>query len=130
VHISWLLRGTGFELDGLLHDASEAYLGDMSKWIKRHPSMEPYREAERKATEVINKSFGIAAEMPEQVERADRMMINIEGTFGHDGWKAMPGFPTPTEEELQICNLKHGWHWSVAEVRFLNFYKIYSEARY
>lgn len=126
VHISWLLRGTGFELDGLLHDASEAYLGDMTKWVKRHPSMEFYREAEKKATEVINRKFGIAVEMPEAVERADRLMINLEGEFGHVDWKALPGFPIPTKEEREICKLEQSWHWSVAEGRFLNFYRTYS----
>src|SRR5678809_1437773 len=57
VHVSWLLQGTGLELDGLLHDASEAYLGDVTKWVKRHPSMEFYREAEQRATKVINEKF-------------------------------------------------------------------------
>lgn len=129
VHVSWLLRGTGFELDGLLHDASEAYLGDVTKWVKRHPSMEFYREAESKATAVIAERFGIQAEMPEAVDRADRLMINIEGDFGFQDWKPLPGFPEPTTDELFESNLFRSWHWSVAEARFLNFFQVYSDAR-
>ena len=130
VHVSWLLRGTGLELDGLLHDASESYLGDMTKWVKRHSSMEFYREAESRATEVIAGVFGIQAKMPEAVERADRMMINIEGEFGFKEWKSLPGFPVPTEEDFLNCNLYQSWHWSVAEARFLNFYQVYCNERY
>lgn len=128
VHVSWLLRGTGFELAGLLHDASEAYLGDMTKWVKRHPSMEFYRKAEEKATQVIAAVFGISPEMPDAVERADRMMITIEGSFGVSGWAPLPGFPIPTEGELATCRLESGWHWTVAEARFLNFFQVYSNA--
>jgi hypothetical protein len=129
VHVSWLLRGTGLELDGLLHDASEAYLGDVSKWIKRHPSMESYREAEDRATAVIAERFGIQAEMPDAVEQADRLMINIEGDFGFQDWKPMPGFPTPSADTLEICNLYDGWPWALAEARFLSYFKIYDAER-
>lgn len=130
VHVSWLLRGTRYELNGLLHDASEAYLGDMTKWVKRHPSMQFYREAEKKATAVINSKFGIAVEMPEAVERADRMMVTIEGNFGIKDWVALPGFPIPTEEEILNCSLYESWHWSTAKARFLNFYQVYSDANH
>jgi hypothetical protein len=97
----------------------------MTKWVKRHPSMEFYREAEHKATAVIARVFGISTEMPEEVEQADRMMINIEGQYGHKDWQPLPGFPIPTEHHLSRCNLKEGWHWALAEARFLNFYHKY-----
>lgn len=126
VHVSWLLKDTGFELDGLLHDASEAYLGDVTKWVKRHPSMEFYREAEKRATSVIARKFGIKEEMPEEVERADRLMINIEGIYGFKNWEPMPGFPIPTHDEMILCNLTSSWHWSIAKARFLNFFQVYS----
>jgi len=113
-----------------LHDASETYLGDITKWVKRHASMEFYREAERKATKVINREFGIAREMPEAVERADRMMISIEGSFGVKDWEPLPGFPIPTDRDVITCNLRESWHWSIAEARFLNFFEKYSESRY
>jgi hypothetical protein len=91
--------------------------------------MEPYRQAEARATVVISEKFQIAMVMPEAVERADRMMINIEGDFGFKRWKDMPGFPVPTQKELMDCGLAHSWHWSVAEARFLNFFLKYSDER-
>ena len=129
VHVSWLLRGTGLELDGLLHDAAEAYLGDVTKWVKRHASMEFYRQAEHDASLVIAQKFGIHVTMPEAVERADRMMINIEGSFGFKEWENLPGFPIPTEEDLLDCSLYQSWHWSIAKARFLNFFNVYQEGR-
>src|SRR4051812_2148358 len=35
-----------YRLAGLLHDASEAYLGDVTKWVKSTHEFEAYREAE------------------------------------------------------------------------------------
>lgn len=128
VHVSWLLSGSGFELEGLLHDAAETYLGDVTKWVKRHPSMEFYRQAEQRATRAISERFGIPSAMSDAVDRADRMMINIEGEYGFQGWQPMPGFPIPTLEERIRCNLTSSWHWSVAKARFLNFFRVYSDA--
>src|SRR5580765_2644929 len=34
VYVSRLCDDTGFERQALLHDASEAYLGDITKWLK------------------------------------------------------------------------------------------------
>lgn len=45
-------------LAALLHDASEAYLGDMVRPLKR--SMPAYREAEANVERVIEEAFGLA----------------------------------------------------------------------
>lgn len=44
---------------GLLHDASEAYLVDLARPVKRVPAMQPYREAEAKLMGVIAERFGL-----------------------------------------------------------------------
>lgn len=43
----------------LLHDAAEAYLGDIPGPIKHRPEMAAWREAEARATETIAARFGL-----------------------------------------------------------------------
>jgi hypothetical protein len=63
---------------GLLHDASEAYLCDVSRPVKVQPELEPYRAAEQKVQAVIMERFGIEGAEPQSVKRADRAMLWIE----------------------------------------------------
>ena len=60
----------------LMHDASEAYLGDVSAPLK---SLLPaYRELEAAVTERINRHFGIDGPMPMIVKDADMQMLALE----------------------------------------------------
>jgi len=69
---------SGDALWGLLHDASEAYLGDLPAPIKRDPQMEFYRIAEQRLLTCIVQKFGLAPEMPQSVERADKILLATE----------------------------------------------------
>lgn len=46
-------------LYGLLHDASEAYLTDVARPVKRSPEMVGYREAEKRIEAVIYRHFNL-----------------------------------------------------------------------
>ena len=48
------------ELNGLLHDAAEAYLNDLTHDVKYHDGMEAYRNAEKRLHAVIYQRFGLA----------------------------------------------------------------------
>lgn len=63
---------------GLLHDASEAYLVDLPRPLKRLPGMEAYREAERQAMRAVCLRFGLPLEEPESVKRADLLLLSTE----------------------------------------------------
>jgi hypothetical protein len=56
---------------GLLHDASEAYLSDVSRPVKRLPEMSEYRSAEQRLLAVICERFGLPEAEPPSVKRAD-----------------------------------------------------------
>lgn len=81
-HSIWVseeLNGTGHELWGLLHDASETYIGDMVKPLKHHPSMQVFREAEEALDAVIATHFGLPFPMPAEVHEADRhVTVDLE----------------------------------------------------
>lgn len=78
VLVSLLCEGTPDDLAGLLHDGSEAYLGDMTKWLKMTPEMEPYRTAEARAQDSVFVAFNIPVRSFPTVEWADRMAVRYE----------------------------------------------------
>lgn len=65
---------------GLLHDASEAYLVDLARPVKRLPAMEPYRSAEANLTRVIAARFGLVPTTtePALVKEADVVLCYTE----------------------------------------------------
>jgi hypothetical protein len=121
-------------LQGLLHDASEAYLGDVTKWLKAQPQMEAYREAEHLLQAAIYRYFGVPVEQHESVTLADRMMVRWEGMvgFGRD-WSvsgvnpaAHREYPQLTTEELTRIDMLFGgwrfWEWREAQEKFLGMF--------
>lgn len=64
---------------GLLHDASEAYIGDLSRPMKRlTPVGPPYVEIESRIMRVVCEKFGLPPEMPAAVHAADNAMLMAE----------------------------------------------------
>lgn len=63
---------------GLLHDASEAYLGDVIRPLKHHPMFAFYRDVERQLQEVIYRRFSLFGKEPPSVEWADEHMLRDE----------------------------------------------------
>lgn len=68
------------QLYGLLHDASEAYLCDISTPVKKSAIFRGYREAEQWLQGMILLRYGIRQlEMPKEVKGADKFMGIWEG---------------------------------------------------
>jgi hypothetical protein len=63
---------------GLLHDASEAYIGDMPRPLKRTEAMAPYRDAEKNLQSVICKCFGLPKTEPPSVKEIDNRILYTE----------------------------------------------------
>lgn len=65
--------------DTLMHDSSEAYLGDMNRPLKHFTAAGPaYREIEEKVEDVIFKKFGVQFPLSEAVKDADTQMLYAE----------------------------------------------------
>lgn len=70
---------SGFERDALMHDASEAYLQDVARPLKIHPSFgQSYRGAEKRAEKVIAGVFGTNFPMKPEVKVADNLALVTE----------------------------------------------------
>jgi len=104
----------GLALTGLLHDAAEAYLGDVPRPLK--PMWRNYKTIERKVLQAICVRF--SAEYPdERVKRIDNAILATEAHVlmgqGLSGWH-LPENPL----EISIA----GWGPEEAERRFLERY--------
>lgn len=80
VHVSLLC---GLErrdcLSGLLHDASEAYIADLSRPVKYEtPVGEPYFVVENRIMSAIAERYGFDWPMPKVVKIADEIMLHTE----------------------------------------------------
>lgn len=62
----------------LVHDASEAYILDMSRPLKALPEMAPYRSAEKAIMQALCIRLGLTEEMPWEVKQADMELCYTE----------------------------------------------------
>lgn len=136
VYVSRLLDGTGLEWDGLHHDDGEAYVGDMTKWLKESEAMAAFRKAEECAQWACYESFGVDPThymdtprfMHPFVQAADQLMVRFEGAYGFKAkhwrkWCVLPGlngkYPWPSSEEIERIGPWRPWSWKQAEEAWL-----------
>lgn len=69
----------GFELDALLHDASEAYIADIARPVKNMPGFgDVYHAAEALLEQAVAAHFGTRYPMPPEVKVADNLLLWAE----------------------------------------------------
>jgi hypothetical protein len=68
----------------LLHDASEAYLGDVCRPLKRHADFKFYRRAEERCERAIAEKFSLRYPMPPVVMAADNDQLRYETEWIRD----------------------------------------------
>jgi uncharacterized protein len=82
-------RGGGVEdvFAALMHDATEAYLGDMPHPLKhRSPLGAAFKDAEDHLERALHERFGIKPDVPE-IKRADRALLATERrAFSSEDW--------------------------------------------
>ena len=116
IHVSALLEDTGFELWGLLHDASEAYLPDVASPIK--DSIIGFRKLEHNVMIEVARAFGLwPPGEPAEVKIADRSMLQCEHLQAMSEGPAWMRF----EGQIPQVNLNF-WSPKTAEMAFLRRY--------
>lgn len=92
--------GMTAEQQAFLHDASEAFICDIPKWLKNHESMAFYREIEERWWKAIARAFDVPRTMHWSVGEADRLMVRFEARKGFkDRWECPPNYPDPSRQE-------------------------------
>ncbi len=78
----------GFELEALLHDAAEAFMGDITRPLKQ--MLPEYKKIENDVEEAILMKFGLTAPLPTEVKDADLRVLAAEQSQimprGTDEW--------------------------------------------
>jgi 5'-deoxynucleotidase YfbR-like HD superfamily hydrolase len=78
----------GFEFEALLHDAAEAFLGDVTRPLKQ--MLPEFKRIEAEVERAILDRFGVEGPMPPQVKQADLRVLAAEQRQimpeGTDGW--------------------------------------------
>jgi len=99
----------------LMHDASEAYLVDLPRPVKRYSEIGAhYKNAEERLMLVICAKFGIDHVEPSSVKAADDIMLMTEKR------DLMPNSPAKWRETSEpLAEIIRPWIPSVAEQRFL-----------
>jgi hypothetical protein len=121
VHVSRLCDPAD-ALWGLLHDASEAYLTDMARPIKRYTALGvAYKQAEHRLMVAVTDRFGLLPAEPSSVCLADKILMGVEARDlmapllpGWEKWLDM----------AKACDLQliEPWLPDEAEQRFLARY--------
>jgi uncharacterized protein len=78
----------GFEFEALMHDAAEAFLGDVTRPLKQ--MLPEFKRIEKDVEKAIFDRFGIAHPLPAEVKKADLRVLAAEQKQimpeGTDGW--------------------------------------------
>jgi len=106
-------------LQGLLHDGSEAYLGDVTKWLKATPEMAEYRRIEARTQQTIYERFGCEIVLHPDVDIADQQICAYEMFSFKKKWSSLPGYGEPPESVLFRIGMWRPITWDRAEQAFL-----------
>lgn len=104
-----------FALWALLHDATEAYLGDMISPLKRF--MPDYQKAEERVMKAIAEKFGLSTHiMPAEVKEADtRILLTERAALLNPGTVPWGG---GLEDLVPLPVTILGWSPTEAEIRY------------
>lgn len=119
VEVSWIVPAHD-ALAGLMHDAAEAFVGDMPAPLKR--LLPDYARIERQVEEAVARRFDLPLTLPESVKHADLVLLATEMRDlmpAHEGpfaWQSR-GDVQPLGKRLVA------WSPLMAKVAFLNRYE-------
>lgn len=104
-------------LAALLHDASEAYVGDMPTGLKRFMGLN-FKDIEHKATQAVSRGYGIPMEQLESpvIKGFDKRILGDEAKVlmpPHEFWEKFVQEHEPTGVKLEC------WPPDIANAKFL-----------
>ena len=122
-HVASLLPDE-YKLEGLLHDASEAYIADMATPVKHSNSMEKYRDIEYRIQTICYCAFKIipTTKSHSEVKDADRTMLKVEALSLMKQPLLGAWVPLIESIHLPIHPIPRCWTSEYSEERFLDMF--------
>lgn len=133
VLVAWAVEAVArddrrLQLTALLHDAAEAYIGDINRPLKRQEGMSAYRAIEARIEAALAERFDLIHPMPAAVKDADNRLLVTEardllsgGPLGKDGqadgWRHTPAEFPPLSFEIEP------WSQERSETEFLRMFE-------
>lgn len=117
--MSYMIGPKDLALEALLHDAAEAYVGDLIMPIK--PSLPDFQKLERLNELAVRIAFGLPHECSEAVKRADRDIVITEYETLMPPIPESVGWEWDGEKDPRV-ELKL-WCPAIAEIKFLERYR-------
>lgn len=109
-------------LYALLHDAAEAYVGDMVRPLKHTDDFEHFRYTEDVIENVIYNKFGLTWPAPTVIKQADRKMLEHEIADKNVAGPAL--FLTEREHQPSHPIIPTGaWNWTPAKAEEMFLYQ-------
>jgi len=102
----------------LLHDATEAYVGDIIRPVKVH--LPEYNEIENRFTKAISKRFGVPIEMTKECKYIDDVMVTWEKRDLLPNAELWPSLP-----DIEYFNFRklEGLSWEHCEWLYINKFR-------
>ena len=121
-----------WQLPALLHDAAEAYIGDIPGPVRRLPGLWGFDAVEERLQFAIALRFGVYPALLMRspvVQIADRRMLALEAVAlknaSLDAW-GIPADFAPTFADVHELRASAGWTPPEAEARFLSAFAVFS----
>ncbi len=119
VHVSRAVRPE-YAFEALLHDAAEAYIGDMVRPLKHQAEMSAFRAADDRIERVIREQFKIDSTLASRdaIKLVDNRILRDEtiALMGRPSWSCIPG--------VKRLGVKiEGWLPKKGEREFMKRYK-------
>ncbi len=116
-------HSAGVQRAGLMHDAHEAYIGDVTSPVKRAIG-QAWGDLEERGETVVRQRFGISREMPKAVRDADLRMLLTErdALFGREAkpWGVQgEAYPREFGPYATVNGVVQCWTAQHAEAAFL-----------
>jgi uncharacterized protein len=119
-----LTRDDNLARKALLHDGSEAYLGDVARPIKVTPMFELYRNVEEQIQRRVWLRFGLSPDGNELIEQVDNELLAIEcETLFSPPLIPQTSSNVPPAHEVNWTVKIPAWDWHVARKTFITVFK-------
>lgn len=93
-----------FRFEALMHDAAEAYTGDVGTPMK--VALGPaFRELEHRIEAVVREKYGLPAKLSPEVKHADIVALGLEKRWmmplDYESWPVLEGVSLPPDDQFQ-----------------------------